>query len=307
MKKPAAYLTDIRTENIWHKLHPFFVNYLNQFTKYAEVEGIAILGGAADTPGRRFLDEFSDLDAALFITLPMPKNIQYSNVREFIDKYQSLLPNWLPPFETHIYCPLHPKDMVEINIHQQIMELEENSQRSWDYDEGRKEGYSETCEILFDRNGRVAKLITDKTKWDDVIARRLLLKLIGQAYWYGTVNPIRQIQRGFIHNGHDLLNRALDILVHIIYLINRKYRPHKKWRLQHALNLSVLPIDFKSRVISAMLIQEMTGKSVQKRVDIFKLLLTDVVALSRNVYDLPEDCYRQSCLESYDDRQLRIK
>lgn len=298
-----AYLEDIQTANLWHTLRPVLVDYLQHFVDYPEVEGVVILGGAAATRERRFLDRFSDLDASIFISLDLPPDARDLSIREFLDHYQTLLPTWLPPFEVHIPCARHPEREVEINIHQQIIELEKDPFNLWS--EPRREAYAETSEILFDRSGRVGELIREKIAWDDDRARRKLLEVLGQARWSGVVNPPRQIERGFPHNGHDLLNEALDLIVHAVYLVNRKYRPHRKWRLQRAFHLPLAPANFRSRLLEAMLIPEMTAQGIRSRVELVHALLDDVTALAREHYDLPQDCYAASCFESFSDRQLK--
>ncbi len=290
------------TPNLRELLRPLLLDYLTDLTQYPELCGVVLLGGAANG-SRAFLDRFSDLDAAIFISVPTAASTESDSVRDFLDNNQTALPQWLPPFSSILPCSAHPDGEIEVNVHQLILELEERSTHAWD--EAKMEVFSEAAEIMYDPSGRVECLVARKTMWDDRIARRLLLRLLGQARWYGVINPSRQIARGFPLHAQDLLNEAIEILIWIVYLVNRHYRPHKKWRIERCCCLPVLPGKFRERLVEAMYVPNMTEDNILHRSHIIEALLEDVSGLARSMYDLPKDLYLASCIESFDDRQLR--
>lgn len=140
MEETPLMLMQPATENLYHVLRPVLLEHLEAFRSHPDLEGIVVLGGAADTDGRRFLDRFSDLDATIFVSVPIASKSTVSSVREFLDQHQELLPAWLPPFSTRVPCAGHPDGEVEVNLHQMIVELESRESRQWD--EMKKEGNS---------------------------------------------------------------------------------------------------------------------------------------------------------------------
>ncbi len=296
---------EIQASNIRSILRPALIEYLEAFEHRPSVEGLVLLGGASSCQGRAVLDEYSDLDAAVFISIPAatPWVGQQNSVRTFLNQSQNLLPPWLPPFQLAIPCPGTKAGEISLDLHQLIVELEEDDARVWD--EGCRQAYSETGEIIFDRSGRVGRIIARKTEWDEDEAWRTLIRVIGQIYWCGCVNPPRQLARGLPDHAHDLLNEALDGIIHVAYIANRRYRPHRKWRLRESFSLPSLPPRFKERVLEALVIRDLEPAHVGSRIHLVTDLITDVTELASRFWELPEDCYNAACQFSYDDRQLR--
>ena len=302
MRKYLQSYSELRTDNLRHMLRPILLRCLERYKDYAETEGIVILGGAAENAQRPFLDHNSDLDGSIFVSLPCVDSLPQISLRQFLENHQECLPPWLPPFESQIPLEQHPQREVDLNIHQQILEFEEREGAMWD--EGRCAAYA-NCEILFDRTGRVGRLIRQRVRWRDEISYRLLLRNLGQAQWYGIINPEKQIERGMMYSAHDLINEATELLIHAVYLINREYRPHKKWRLQHAYSLRARPTEFRERIIALMQIEDCSEASVRRRIMLISALLDDVIEIAESQVGVPEDVYRASCVFSFEDRQLK--
>ena len=284
------------------KARQLLIDHLKEFHSYPEAIGTVILGGAARNSSSS-LDRFSDLDAALFISVPAA--IDYEGpVREFLDLNQQLLPNWLPPFSTYLSYPEHPSGQVEVNIHQLIIELEEKAGRIWD--EQKKGAYKYSSEILSDTKNRLKKVIEQQTHWDDVKAQRMLLRILGQVAWYGIKNPPRQLVRNLPIEACDLIREAVELLIWAAYIINREYRPHKKWRFSRCFELSLLPADFKFRLGGIVKNLKPRSSSIYQQCSAVEELLIDMKTISQTVYNIPKDPYALSCSLSYEDRQLRF-
>jgi Domain of unknown function (DUF4037) len=303
----APPLKDVQTPNLWSVVRPLLITHLETFKRYPEIEGLVVLGGASSRSGHRGIDEYSDLDASIFISLPEAKEWvgRPNSVRAFLDESQHLLPDWLPPFESRVRCESVPAGEIGLDVHQLIVELEEDDTRSWD--EPRRQAYSDTAEIIFDRSGRVSRIIERKTQWSDDEVWRTLARVIAQLSWSGRVNPSRQLARGFPDHAHDLLTEAIDGLVHVVYIANRRYRPHRKWRLRECFSLPFLPPEFEQRVLAALLVPDLEASHVEARIQLVSGLIADVTELASRHWELPADCYRSACQLSYEDRQLRIE
>ena len=285
--------------SLFQVLRPVLVANIASFCGYPDLVGVVILGGASLR--KQSLDQHSDLDASIFVSVPDAAGISPLALRSYIDHSQDRLPQWLPDFSQIVQVPAHPLAQVEINIHQQIYEIEVRSDVQWD--EAKKQSYAASGEIFYDPHGLVRRLIGEKIRWNDEDARRVLLRILGQAKWYGMINPRRQLDRGSVLSAMNLLADAADLLIHALFLVNREYRPHTKWRIDAAIHLPLLPPDFPAR-ISTLYHAIVEAESIIVRTEVFEALLEDVTEIARREYSFTGDPYRLSCYESFLDRQL---
>ena len=121
-----------KTVDIKYLVEDKVMEFIKKLKSKEEVEGIVLLGGLGK---RQFLDEFSDIDLAIFIDA------------ERISK-------WMPPFEFKIFE--QGKELL-FNVHQQNIRNEKKA----DWDESKKQVYSDGI-IIFDRNGKVKTLLKKK-------------------------------------------------------------------------------------------------------------------------------------------------
>ena len=86
-------------------MRPLLNSFVEKLKNKKEVEAILFMGGLANSPFRNFLDEYSDLDMSIFISIPniekdiLKKCFQISPYHPIIQNY---LPKWLPNFEFHL-------------------------------------------------------------------------------------------------------------------------------------------------------------------------------------------------------------
>lgn len=280
------YIDRIKTENIKENIRNRVLPYIERLKKLEFVEGIVLLGGLSNTKSRNFMDKFSDVDMAIFI----------SGSRSGFNSF-----NMLPDFEFHI--PFN-NTLLEVNVHQQFIEDEKNL--SWD--EGKKEAYSYTSEIFFDRKGYVKLLISEKVKFDDTYRCSRLSIILSQYYWLVNINPLRQVERGYLLNSMDLLNTGLDLLIEGVYLYNRRYRPHPKWRIEVAKDLSWIPSDFEKSLYKSYITSSIDSNEILRRREVLNKMFSELE------YQVLKDKlfgglspYEYACLYGYSDRQISTK
>src|SRR5262249_20900008 len=90
-------------------------------------------------------------------------------------------------------------------------------------------------------------------------------RLAVQVRYSGWENPRKQVKRGLIAPAHDLLNEAVDLLVEALFLLNDRYRPHRKWRLMISQELHWKPVEFFTRIDDAMLVRAFDEGDVERR------------------------------------------
>ncbi len=202
------------------------------------------------------------------------------------------LPEWLPQFDFHVKLsePIEGLEDIEFNVHQQILSLEQEHE----WDEGKKEAYSRG-NVVYDRKGFLTKFLEEKLAYNEEECQRKLIEIVGQFSWYGEINPRRQIERGFIHNAHDLLNQTEEMIVEALFLFNRRYRPHKKWRLETSFRLPWTPINYEIHMKEAILVKDYTPEDIERRILALKAIIIPLQEQLIANGDIPENSYEYAC------------
>lgn len=224
------YLKRIKTTNINNDINRVMDFFFERLKSKKEIRGIIKLGGLA---ARNFSDIHSDIDASILVDGPA---------------------QWLPQFEFYVPAPYKGIPFFEINVHQNTIEREFD--REWE--EAKKEAYEEG-EIIFQRDRRVHELIARKVRFDHEAGEKRKRHLMTAVTRYRpSLNPV---------NDHLALNKMLNQLMEIVYLSNREFRPHKKWRFEKIRYAPRLPEDFESLIQEALLVKGLNTEDAARRRD----------------------------------------
>jgi len=288
---PPPYIARIRTESRWPGARSAIIPFIERLAAHEETAGVVILGGLADSPHRRFVDSYSDLDLALFLSISEARG--YTCSKQFWSDHPELLPLWLPSFQFDVAID---GALTEVNCHQLVLEIEESPAVPWGLE--KQEAYLNTGEVRYDPSGRIAHLIEQKSR--DAARMDRLITLASQLPWYGWVNPERQIGRGFPETGHLLVNRALEIILEILFLGNGHLAPHLKWRFEMAVDLPWLPGGFRARFSRILGVRDLAA-----RIAMGRALGEEILEHLKAEGLIPEDPFRYASLHLDRDRQLR--
>lgn len=293
----STYIERMKTANFWADARPVMLALIAEFARQPETVGVVILGGLADRERRHFIDQFSDLDLALFLTLPLAQD--YHCPKHFAREHPQAIPSWLPPFQ--FFVPVRGTQM-EVNCHQLIIEIEANPTRPWP--SAKQEAYYDTGEVVYDRAGVVRKLISDKCKgfpdFDEVTV------LASQLPWYAWINPERQLQRGFPENSRVLINQGIEILLKLVFAANSRYWTHLKWQFEIACDLPWLPQDFRDRLGRALYDNAEHG-SICRAIAVLRELGGETLSYLRAQGKIPPDPFGYVSIHIDIDRQLSLK
>ncbi|MDO8508587.1 MAG: DUF4037 domain-containing protein [Nanoarchaeota archaeon] len=253
----------MKTKNILKEVEKEINPFLKKLKEQNYVIGIVLLGGLGK---RKFIDELSDIDLTIFTF--------DKNVLDF-----SL------PFEFHY--KLNGR-VLEFNVHQQVLEKEEQRD-SWN--ESKMEAYSRG-KIIYDPTGRIKKLIKNKTKFNKKNAFNRLVWIIQQYRWRAQIHSVRSFKRGYPESSHNLLNQCSEMLLEAIYLLNKRYLPHKKWILVYLKEMKApwnkLSKDFKNGI----LIKNYKLSDIKRRIRILDKIYKIILAKIKEQYkNFPEDPY----------------
>lgn len=247
----------LKTQNIKPMVRKQMDEFVKKLKTKPEIEGIVYLSGLANTPYKDFIDEFSDIDIGIFLN---------------VDREH--LPNWLPPFSFYIMVEDQngEEKIMEVNFHQKI--YDEEIKLQWhDY---KKEFYKYASEVVFDRNGKIEKLIKEKTIFTEEYRKLQLSHLLSRIYWMVDVNSLNAVKRGLIYNGEDLLNQGLNYLTDLLFVFDKKYPPAAKWKISLLGNLDFYSDKLLNRIKKCFLIQEISEEDVLRRRNEMLLLYKEI-------------------------------
>ncbi|MBO5142203.1 MAG: hypothetical protein J6C46_04280 [Clostridia bacterium] len=269
----------IKTKNVKEDIKKLISPFLTKLKEKEEILAIMLLGGLSDKNVRSHLDEFSDIDISIFI------------------KSKDHIPPYTPNYEFYIFDENGRE--IEVNVHEMIVDVE----KSIDWDEGKKEAYSH-AEYYFERSSEVREMVESKIAFDEEYRRNRLALIFGQYKWYVEINPMRAIKRGFFVNAFDLLNKGIELFYEALFLLNRAYQPHSKWRFEVSCDLMWTPDNYREKMEKAIISNEISEEAIlQKRKYVIELF-EDLLAKISEEYGVGVDFYHYACLNSYTDRQV---
>lgn len=269
----------IKTRNLKKDMRKLIEPFLERLKEREEILAILLLGGLSDNNIRSHLDEFSDIDISIFV------------------KSRESIPACIPNYEFYMFDKDDKK--IEINVHQMILELE----KEIIWDEGKKEAYMH-AEYYFERNNEPRNLIDSKIMFDENYRKNRLALIIGQYRWYVEINPLRAIKRGFYINAIDLLNKGIEMFYEALYLINREYQPHNKWRFEASCDLRWIPNNYREKMEMAVLTSNITESAILQKRKYIMELFKDLIERINSEMEEEIDYYHFACINSYTDRQI---
>jgi hypothetical protein len=85
------------------------------------------------------------------------------------------------------------------------------------------------------------------------------------------------IKRGDLVSVHYCLNYGVDLLVRVIFALNKEFLPAPKWRLFYSYRLKWLPKDYRRLVEEATKIKNLSVKEVNRRLKVIRRIWRQVL------------------------------
>lgn len=245
-------------------------NQIREFRKIAEkimgklvkneaVSGIIFLGGLA----RGFTDKYSDVD---ILVLMNKKDKRLKREIQRIAAEEHSLSGLDIDLEAHFLGDFERKRWNEMD--------------KWDFSH---------AEIVYDVNGEIQDLITRKVRVSKGFWLKRIVVCGEHLKWYccppredvGTITEA-WIERGDLTSAHYCLNYSIDLMIQMIFALNRELLPPPKWVLFYSYGLKWLPKNFKRLVEEALTAKELTTAELNRRLRILRRMWLDVLPKIRD-------------------------
>jgi len=213
------------------------------------VAGILFIGGLV----RGFADEFSDLGIVVFI----------KGKNEGLKK--RLIELWLDAEHRH---------NVEIDL--EIHSIEDFMRQA--LDEAERWEFSK-AEIVFDPDGEARKALTAKLRVSKRFWTKRIVIFAECLKWYccptkkdaGTIAEV-WIKRGDLTSAHYCLNYAVELIIKLVFALNKEFLPSPKWRIFRSYSLKWLPKNYKRLIKEALKTDDLSLENFKKRLDALQKL-----------------------------------
>jgi len=223
------------------------------------VQGVVAIGSVAKGIAR----EDSDIDAVIFLE---PFDL-YAIPAEF---------KWQPDQGTFHGIFSAVENSIQLDFKR--LDLAQWSKQTYVWPESVCAELSEGW-IAFDRDGRIQKLIAERTKFGDEIQQERLDETITRLDWLLSESTT---DRTWITLGptiaHYRLHSAYDYLMGGLFAYNRRWRSWRSRELSDLLNLPWLPERFDEQLLLAMNALSVTQEGYQQRVTVLRFCFDELVA-----------------------------
>ncbi|MEM3766326.1 MAG: DUF4037 domain-containing protein [Candidatus Bathyarchaeia archaeon] len=243
----------LKGKNRIKKFRKVAADFASQIAAHEDVAGILFLGGLV----RGFADEFSDLDVVVLL-----KNRDEDWKRKLV----------------RLWRDAERRHHIEIDF--EIHFIEDFRAYSWD-DADRWE-FSK-AKIVFDPDGEARKVLDEKLRVSENFWKKRVVICAEYLKWYccpvkkgaGTVAEV-WIKRGDITSAHYCLNYGVELLIRLIFALNKEFWPASKWRLFHSYSLKWLPKNYERLIKEALGTGEVSLMDFERRLRALKVLGREV-------------------------------
>lgn len=224
-----------------------------QISSIEGVAGIVLLGGLT----RNFADNFSDLDITVFLTRKDERlRKQIRKISSDEEKLSSLDVDLL------IHCL--------------------SDFRKWKLSEVEKWDYSK-AKIVFDPKGEISEMLARKLRVPESSWLKQIAERAEYIKWYccpprDDVSTIAEswIGRGDMMSAQYCLNYAVDLILQILFAINREFLPAQKWRLFYSYSLNWVPADFRGTIEEALIVRDLSTRDFDRRMKAIRRLWREI-------------------------------
>jgi len=225
--------------NHYARLRPLADDIAREFSHLPEVIGIIFLGGLA----RQFMDESSDLDITVIVENDHSKERALGKARE-------------------VNMRRSPETDVEVYRLGDFEHLSWSDIERWSYSKS---------EIVLDREGEVRRVLEGKLAAPQDFWKKRVITMLERLSWYNGVDGESEgmittwIRRNDPVSGHVCANHALDMLVDLLFALNREYTPPAKWEIAYSRKLEWLPPRYPDLLEEVLTVKNLGSRDLIRR------------------------------------------
>ncbi len=235
-------MTKLRGKNQIKRFEETAERLTSEIQSHREVAGIVFIGGLI----RGFVDGYSDVDIIVLL------NGKNEMLKKSISK--------LGPDEQK-----RSRVDVDLEVHffEDFARVKWNETDRWDFSQ---------AQIAFDPRGKVDRLFKNKLRVHKGFWTKRIVTYAEYLKWYccpskegvGTIAEA-WIARGDLASAHYCLSYSLDLMISVLFALNRSFLPPQKWRIYYSYSLKWLPKNYRRLVEEVMLVKSLSEEDLKRR------------------------------------------
>jgi predicted nucleotidyltransferase len=249
----------------------------SKIVTYEDVAGVVFIGGLV----RGFVDRFSDVD--IIVLLGRRDERLRRRIR---------------------YVGLEGQKRYGVDVDLEVHFLEDFKRQKWD--EVHRWEFSR-AEIVFDPKGEVKKLFSEKLEVSKSFWVKRIVVCGEYLRWYccplkKDVGSVAEcwVERCDLVSAHYCLNYAVELLIRVLYALNREFLPAPKWRIFYSYGLKWLPKNYKRLSGEATLVKSFSTEDFDRRLKAIRKLWCGILPKVREQTGLTSEliskCYVEKVL-----------
>ena len=227
---------------------------VSKISPFEGVVSIVFMGGLV----RGFMDKYSDID-----------------IMVFLDKEDRVLARWIRQMGSDVQRFTGVDVDLEVHPFEHLRNHKWNEIDRWSFAKS---------EIVYDPKGKTRRLFEDKLRFSDDFWVRRVVVCCEHLKWYccppeedmGTMAEA-WIDRGDLLSAHYCLTYSIDVMLRIIFALNKEFVPPQKWTVFYSYGLKWLPKDYEKLLTEAMTIKGMSKDNFERRLKALRKMWSNVM------------------------------
>jgi predicted nucleotidyltransferase len=259
-------MTKLQGKNHIRKFKQMAERLTSGVLAYRGVAGVIFVGGLV----RGFADRYSDVDIVVLL------NRRDEDLRKQLKKIGS-----------------NEQERSCVDVDLEVHFLEDFSTSKWD--ETTKWDFSQ-ARIVFDPQGKIKKLFNEKLRVPEGFWTKRIVICAEYLKWY-CCPPEEDMKtmveawvaRGDLVSAHYCVNYALDLLMSVVFALNKRFLPPQKWRIFYSYSLKWLPKGYKRLIEETMTVKSLSMQELERRLVALKEMWRQVSSKIREETGLTPD------------------
>ena len=223
------------------------------------VAGIVLAGGLE----RGFTDKYSDVDILVFLR-----------------KKSQLLRNRIVKLGSEMQKRTGIDVDLEVHFLDDFRNQKMSEMRKWDLSH---------MLVVFDPQSEIKQLLKQKTKVPRSYWVRRVVVHSEHLKWYccppetriGTITEA-WVERDDLVSAHYCIDYSLDLIIRILFALNREFLPPPKWRIFYSYGLKWLPKKYCELLKEAMIVHELSLPELRRRLNALRELWRGILPRIKN-------------------------
>jgi len=234
---------ELKGKNRITKLRRTAKQLTSKISRDKNVVGIVLLGGVV----RGFADKFSDLDITVFLD---------KRDDDLCRKIRNMGSSMAKSHNIDLDLIVHYLDDFK------KWKMKEEALK-WEYS---------NAKIVLDTTGKIKNALREKLRLPKDFWIRRIVVYSEYLKWYccppdkstGTIAE-SWIERGDLTSAHYCLNYSVDLLLRLLFAVNREFVPAPKWRIFYSYRLKWLPTDYNELLREATITTSLSLGELSRR------------------------------------------